>query len=92
MPELRPFHETIVDAIRSVRNKDLVQLALLGNLIRGTRIPAGHDEIIAAWREQVVGTHLLEWGPGLDVVVSILAQKPKPMTEEEMINETLLRR
>ena len=47
---LRPFHETIVDAIERV--DDTRGLALLSLLIKETKIPKGHDEIIAAWRKQ----------------------------------------
>ncbi|MFA6273510.1 MAG: hypothetical protein WC673_03440 [Candidatus Paceibacterota bacterium] len=45
----RPFHETIIDAIHSASSNDLRCLA---TLIKATKIPKNHDEIIAAWKQQ----------------------------------------
>lgn len=52
MAERRPFHETIIGAINCA---SFNQLLLLAKLIDVTKIPAGHDEIIAAWREKTKG-------------------------------------
>lgn len=49
--ERRPFHETIVDAIN--RAASSAELAVLAPLIKGTKIPKGHDEIIAAWNDRL---------------------------------------
>lgn len=47
---LRPFHETIVEAI--CRAQRLMEMECLATLIKATKIPKGHDEIIVAWRGQ----------------------------------------
>ncbi len=45
----RPFHESIVDAIRHASGSELKCLA---TLIKSTKVPKGHDEIIEAWNER----------------------------------------
>lgn len=50
--ELRPFHETIVDAISQASNSSA--LACLMALIEATKIPKGHDEIIVALRQRQI--------------------------------------
>ena len=50
MVERRPFHETIVDAIRLAQNVE--ELLLLGILIDVTKIPKNHDGILAAWNNK----------------------------------------
>ena len=83
MTERRPFHETIVDAIRRV---SVYNLPLLADLIRETKIPKGHDEIIAAWKEKTAGLMIDEGGFGFDIVADLLkqkeAEKPVEMTHE----------
>ncbi len=77
----RPFHETIVDAIGGMTSiYDLHLPAVLAKLIKETRIPAGHDEIILAWRQQFAKMHKAQgqvWreGDNLGVVASLLEQK-----------------
>lgn len=44
----RPFHETIVEAIRRCPCPSSAEILRLFQLIKETRIPKGHDEIIAA--------------------------------------------
>lgn len=44
----RPFHETIVDAIRRCSYPSTGEITRLLRLIEETKIPKGHDEIIAA--------------------------------------------
>lgn len=44
----RPFHETIVDAIRHCSSPSTGEIIRLFRLIEETKIPKGHDEIIAA--------------------------------------------
>ncbi len=93
MAERRPFHETIVDAIRRI---PVYNLPILADLICETTIPKGHDEIIAAWKEKMNGM-LDEGGFGIDVVASLMEQKresenPPEMTHEEKVKEALDRR
>ena len=45
----RPFHETIVDAIREATSTELHCLA---RLIKRTTIPKDHDVIVTAWDER----------------------------------------
>ena len=47
----RPFHETIVDVIRDASTVE--EFACLAGIIKITKIPKGHDEIIAAWQIQM---------------------------------------
>lgn len=47
--KLRPFHETIVDAIREAET--FTSLETLGSLIENTKIPENHGAIITAWKE-----------------------------------------
>ena len=66
----RPFHETIVDAIRFTSAKEL---ELLADLIKGTKIPKNHDQIIAAWKNRCLE---LGWGNSdLGVPADLLEQK-----------------
>ena len=45
----RPFHETIVEAIRCASSANMECLAMI---IKATKVPKGHDAIIAAWEER----------------------------------------
>jgi len=45
--QLRPFHETIVDAIN--QTSSLQELKCLGKLIEATKIPKGYEEILMAF-------------------------------------------
>ena len=51
MSERRPFHETIVKAITTAHNSEV--LYILAWLIKATIIPANHDQIAAAWKERL---------------------------------------
>ncbi|MBI2097598.1 MAG: hypothetical protein HYT46_01540 [Candidatus Vogelbacteria bacterium] len=51
--ELRPFHETVVEAIARVNSYD--ELNSIANLIKATKIPKGHDEIVMAWDQRLQG-------------------------------------
>ncbi|MSU54381.1 MAG: hypothetical protein EXS48_00885 [Candidatus Staskawiczbacteria bacterium] len=84
MVSLRPFHEAVIDVIAIASRAELNILALL---IMSTKIPANHDQVIEAWqkRREIVGPA----DDDLGVPASVFAQKPKPMTEEEMIKDTL---
>ena len=88
MPQLRPFHETIVDAISDPLIGPTGVLAF-GDLLRMTKILENHDAIAEAWTRRL---EMLGFPDNMGTATSILAQKPKPMTEEEMIKDTLDRR
>lgn len=45
--EPRPFHETVIEAIRRASSRELECLA---TLIKATKIPQNHDKIISAWK------------------------------------------
>ena len=47
----RPFHETIVQAIRLVSCPD--EMDTISFLIHETKIPQNHDKIIEAWKMKV---------------------------------------
>lgn len=65
----RPFHEIVVSAIRQASGPELEFLAAL---IKATKVPKGHDEIIAAWNER---RNALYWGTeDLGVPASLRAQ------------------
>jgi hypothetical protein len=68
--EKKPFHESIVDAIHCAFGADLPCLAAL---IKTTKVPKNHDEIIKAWKERLnyLG-HAKEYG----VSESVAGQKP----------------
>ncbi len=73
--ELKPFHESIVDLIRNLKVDspgDWPRLNQLAEIIKSTKIPKNHDEIIAAWQEQVQRLKV-NWDFG--VVISIGKQK-----------------
>ena len=80
----RPFHETIVEAIGSVDSFD--ELRVLAKLIRATKIPMGHDEIIAAWNQHLEGYHFDIGTIGDDDVSGVLAdllEKKEEAAEKE---------
>ncbi len=74
----RPFHETIVDAILEASAPG--EVALLAKMIKETKIPKGHDEIIVAWRHRQD-----DWGLGFGhgVVENPLEQKREAERKEE---------
>ena len=80
-PQRRPFHETIVEAIGRASLYD--EQYLLGWLIRQTKIPKGHDEIIEAWKKKRMGLGL---SPGFDfaVVDDLLEQKKEAAVKKEL--------
>lgn len=47
-PETKPFHETIVDAIRQCSKPTTGEIIRLFEFIKKTTVPANHDAIIAA--------------------------------------------
>lgn len=75
----RPFHQTVVSAINRVSSTELECLAWL---IKATDIPAGHDDIIAAWDKR---RRDMLWGAeDLGVTAYLLEQK---RTAEEIAQE-----
>lgn len=69
--EKRPFHESIIGTIKNVNV--LSELALVETLLVATKIPKGHDEIIAALTEKAMDVRAD--GPDDAVLASILEQK-----------------
>jgi hypothetical protein len=78
--EPKPFHESILGIIEKA---GLLDLGLIGNIIIATKVPKGHDEIIAAWQARTRSAHASE-----RVTTSLLAQKAtltaKDLTGEEV--------
>lgn len=74
----RPFHETIVGAIRHAFNAN--EMECLSLLIKKTKIPRGHGEIIAAWKQRTRDLGLPS--DALGVVSDLLEQKKEAVTEE----------
>ena len=83
----RPFHETIVDVIRSFTSPvtDRVFITLLADLIKQTKIPKNHDAIIAEWNELMLRTNRKDtWAVGED----LLEQKREAEAEARQKRET----
>jgi len=83
MTEDRPFHETILDAIREACSAEgSVRLVDgLASLIKSTKIPKGHEAIVAEWKG------LLDWYGWNDnpfgVVESVLRKKQEAEAEAQ---------
>jgi len=71
MSSPKPFHVSIVDAIKQAR--DAHELSILAALINHTKIPMNHDTIVEAWNAK-----LAELGHAVtfSIVESVMAQKP----------------
>ncbi len=65
----RPFHESVVDAISVASSAELESLA---TLIKATKIPKGHDEIVDAWKKRAEEMCM---GDDLGVPADVLSQK-----------------
>lgn len=81
--KLRPYHETVKDAIRRSTNEGLSDLA---TLIKETKIPDDQvdqiDGIILAWREKL---HAMCWGDiDLGVPAALLKQKEAALAKREV--------
>ena len=73
----RPFHETIVEAIHRAYS---IELRCLAMLIKETKIPKGHEEIIAAWNQR---RQEMAWGNvDLGVPADLLEQKEEAAEKE----------
>ncbi len=75
----RPFHESIVDAIRRASYSDM---RCLGKLIEETNIPKGHDEILSAWARRD-GELIREMSELGDVEDGLHEQKREAEKKEE---------
>lgn len=81
----KPFHESLVDAIRSAveRPREMPEMFLLAQLIKDTKIPAGHDEILAAWKQlRQKHTHG-EGDPDIFDVIADLAEQKSEAAKRE---------
>ena len=74
----RPFHETIIEAIRHASSNEMVCLA---ELIKATKIPKGHEEIIVAWMQRLQEIGYPNFN--LDVTADLLEQKQEAEKKEE---------
>ena len=70
MSERKPFHESIVDAIKEATNR--TDMKLLEGLIKRTKIPKNHYAITLAWR-QTCG--IMGWQDDHGVSVDLQEQK-----------------
>ncbi|MEK7103332.1 MAG: hypothetical protein AAB870_03220, partial [Patescibacteria group bacterium] len=48
--ERKPFHESVVDAIKSAKAEEL---KIIAGIIITTKIPKNHEEIVNAWRQRL---------------------------------------
>lgn len=73
---LRPFHETIVGAIKRCPSPSTGEILRLHQLIMETRIPAGHDAILSALAKFWDFPGASKWSCLIrEVVESVEAQK-----------------
>ena len=72
MSTFKPFHESIVDAIK--RADDLVTMSALAILINETKIPKDHDIIIKAWETKLIELRMTEH-PNMILSESVNSQK-----------------
>ncbi len=70
--EKKPFHESILDTIKNVRS--VKELELVEGLLMATKIPKGHDEIIAALVEKDEEMKRMNFF-STEVIISITEQK-----------------
>lgn len=76
MDRLRPFHETIVMAIKRCPSPSSGEIIHLFQLIKETKIPAGHDKIIEAIDEYFHFSGGNKWAKDIrEVKESIIEQK-----------------
>lgn len=72
----RPFHETIVEAIQRCSGPSSGEILRLFQLIKDTKIPKGHDEVIVAIDEFFDFPGAGKWAREIrEVKESILGQK-----------------
>lgn len=84
---VRPFHETIVDAIRDASVADFECLV---KLIRKTRIPKNHGEIIEAIKANKRWKSLIYLeGVISELIKSVLRQKEEAGAKDTAMHESL---
>ena len=66
----RPFHDVIVDSIRTATS---TQLVLIAQLLQHVTIPKNHQAILDAWTQRTRKMHFDDGG----VTNSLLAQQTK---------------
>ena len=71
----KPFHESVVDAIN--RAESPAEMNTLAALIKETKIPKGHSEIVGVWRIKVIELGLND---DLGVTDSVMVQHPPAET------------
>ena len=77
--KLRPFHETIIDAIQNISRAE--ELVLLAKLIKTTKIPKDHDKIIKAWND--AEKKVFGLSGSLGVRASLLEQKQEAAKKKD---------
>lgn len=90
MSERRPFHEVIVDTIRSFTSPvtDRVFITFLAGLIKQTKIPKNHDAIIKEWKDFMDRTSRMDfWG----VIDDLVLQKQEAEDEARRRHEAEIR-
>lgn len=79
--ERRPFHETIVDAIREAI---IYEMRGLGKLVVETKIPKNHDEITLAWRRRLKD---LDWSEKDDRVLAAINEQKQEAEAEAAVKQ-----
>ena len=81
---LRPFHESIIEAIDRAQTPKEFQI--LAYLLKKTDIRKNHNSIASTWRG--CSLEVLDEDDFSDVAKSVLAQKPdENITDEELYSE-----
>lgn len=75
----KPFHESIIPIIEKA---DMRDLGLIGGIIIATKIPKGHDAMIAAWQKKTCRSDASK-----RVTASLLAQKAELAADNDDIEE-----
>jgi hypothetical protein len=87
--EHRPFHETIIDAVNTCEN--IHELEGLASLVKATKIPKNHDEIISIlqtainyWKHEIEKESDIKYFT--DVLDDLHKQKREVEAEKQMHN------
>jgi hypothetical protein len=86
----RPFHETLVEVMRGFVGSDVAALPLVA-LIKLTKIPKNHDEIIVAWQDLMKRLHFSEEWDIFGVVEDLNRQKREAEAEVRQKHEAEMR-
>ena len=80
----RPFHESIIQAIHWASSEELRYC--VARIIKMTKIPKGHDEIIEAWNQR---RRELNWSDNEDLgVPADLLEQKREAAEKEQTSST----